>query len=71
MITISPEDNKFYMEKYFEVVEHLLTQNPKDKDLTFSMYEGSLQNGNFSMAAKMAAKMVNAFDVASFSLPQI
>ena len=59
------------MAKYLEVVEHLLTKKPQDKELVFTMYEGSLHNNNFGQAAKMAAKMAQSFNEPAFSLPQI
>ena len=36
------QDRKLFMAKYLEVVEYLLTKKPQDKDLAFTMYEGSL-----------------------------
>ena len=36
------QNRKLYKDKYLELVEHLLTKNPQDKDLVFTMYEGSL-----------------------------
>lgn len=35
-------DSKLYMSKYLEVVEYLITKTPNNKDLTFTLYEGSL-----------------------------
>lgn len=46
-------------------------KNPKDKELTHSLYTGSLMNGQFATAAKMASKMVQLFDEPSFALPNI
>ena len=51
------QDRSLFTAKYLEVVEYLLSKKPQDKDLVFTMYEGSLQNNNFNMAAKMAGKM--------------
>ena len=36
------QDKKLFMAKYLEVVEYLLTKKPQDKELAFTMYEGSL-----------------------------
>ena len=36
------QDRKLFMAKYLEVVEYLLTKKPQDKELAFTMYEGSL-----------------------------
>ena len=63
------QDRKLFMAKYLEVVEHLLTKKPQDKELVFTMYEGSLHNNNFGQAAKMAAKMAQSFNEPAFSLP--
>ena len=43
--------------KYLEVVEHFQEQDPNNKELTFTLYEGCLKSGRFAKAAKMAAKM--------------
>mgnify|MGYP000362334171 CR=1 FL=1 len=63
------QESSLFMAKYLETVEHLQTTNPDDKELTFRLYEGSLKNNKFAKAAKMAAKMVQAFGEHSFSLP--
>ena len=52
-----------------EIVEHLQGRNTDDKELTFTLYEGSLMNNKFAKAAKMAGRMVQAFSEPSFSLP--
>lgn len=52
------QDRNFYQQEYFKVIEILHSKNPKDKELTHSLYTGSLANGNFGTAAKMASKMV-------------
>ena len=65
------QEGKLFMARYLEVVEALQTKNPEDKELTFTLYEGSLQHNNFTKAAKMAAKMVQQFKEESFSLPQV
>ena len=65
------QDRSLFTAKYLEVVEYLLSKKPQDKDLVFTMYEGSLQNNNFNMAAKMAGKMYQSFDNPQFALPQI
>ena len=59
------------MAKYLEIVEHLQGRNTDDKELTFTLYEGSLMNNKFAKAAKMAGRMVQAFNEPSFSLPQV
>ena len=63
------QDRKLFMAKYLEVVEQLLVKKPQDKELVFTMYEGSLHNNNFGLAAKMAAKMSQSFNAPAFSLP--
>ena len=63
--------SKTFLAKYLEVVEELQGQNPDDKELTFTLYEGSLMNNRFAKAAKMAAKMVQSFNEHSFALPQV
>lgn len=65
------QESKLFTTKYLEVVEHLQGQNTGDKELTFKLYEGSLMYNKFAKAAKMAAKMVQAFNEPSFSLPQV
>ena len=62
---------KLFSAKYLEIVEHLQAANPDDKELTFTLYEGSLMANKYAKAAKMAAKMVQAFQEPSFSLPQV
>lgn len=62
-------ESKIFMDKYLELVEKLQGLNPDDKELTFALYEGSLQNNKFSKAAKMAAKMAQQFKEPAFSLP--
>jgi hypothetical protein len=52
------KDRNFYQQEYFKLIEILHGKNPKDKELTHSLYTGSLMNGQFSTAAKMASKMV-------------
>ena len=65
------QDRELFTAKYLEVVEQLLNKKPQDKDLAFTMYEGALQNNNFSTAAKLAGKMYQTFDNPAFALPQI
>lgn len=65
------QDGLIFMAKYLETVELLHTKNPDDKELTYTLYEGSLQNNRFAKAAKMAAKMVQSFNEHSFALPQV
>jgi hypothetical protein len=65
------QERNFYQQEYFKAIEILHGKNPKDKELTHSLYTGSLMNGNFSTAAKMAQKMVQQFDEPSFALPYI
>jgi len=60
-----------FLEKYFETVEKLQGRNPDDKELTFTLYEGSLKHNKFAKAAKMAAKMAKDFNEPSFILPQV
>jgi hypothetical protein len=60
-----------YMARYQTIIENLVNEYPKDKELVYSVYEGSLKNNKFSQAAKMAAKMVNTFDEPSFALNQV
>ena len=67
----SMQESQIFAKRYLEVVEALQAKNPNEKDLTFMLYEGSLQNNKFSKAAKMAAKMAQAFNEPSFSLPQV
>lgn len=52
------KDKNLYQQEYFKLIEILHAKNPKDKELTHSLYTGSLVNGNFATAAKMASKMV-------------
>lgn len=65
------QESKIFSAKYLEIVEHLQAQNPDDKELTFTLYEGSLMNNKFAKAAKMAARMSQKFEELSFSLPQV
>ena len=59
------------MNKYLEVVEYLLGQNPKDKEVVMAVYESSLRCNKFDKAAKMAAKLVNNFQEPKFVLAQV
>jgi len=52
------QERNFYQQEYFKAIEILHGKNPKDKELTHSLYTGSLMNANFATAAKMASKMV-------------
>ena len=36
------QDRELFAARYLEVVEHLLSKKPQDKDLAFTMYEGAL-----------------------------
>ena len=56
--TRSLQEANIFKEKYLETVELLQTKNPNEKELTFMLYEGCLQNNKFGKAAKMAARMV-------------
>jgi hypothetical protein len=69
--TARMQERTFYQQEYFKVIEILHGKNPKDKELTHSLYTGSLMNGQFGTAAKMAQKMVQQFDEPSFALPHI
>jgi len=69
--TSTMQDGNLFMAKYLEIVEMLHTTNPDDKELTYTVYEGSLQNNRFAKAAKMAARMVQSFSEHSFALPQV
>ena len=51
-------EGKAFLAKYLELIEYLQGKNPQDKELTFTLYEGSLKNNKYAKAAKMAAKMV-------------
>ena len=53
------------------VIEGLATNNPTDRELVKSVYDGSLRGNKFDKAAKMASKLANNFKDASFTLPQI
>ena len=46
-----------YVAKYLQLVESLLKNHPKDKDLVQSCYEGSLKSNKFDQVAKIAKKM--------------
>jgi hypothetical protein len=39
------QEREHYQQEYFKVIEILHNQNPKDKELTHSLYSGSLING--------------------------
>ena len=64
-------EGQTFLAKYLELIEYLQGKNPQDKELTFTLYEGSLKNNKYAKAAKMAAKMVQSFGESSFSLPQV
>ena len=65
------QEASFFKEKYLETVEMLQAKHPGEKELTFMLYEGCLADNRFAKAAKMAARMVQAFGEPSFSLPQV
>ena len=60
-----------YMVKYQAIIENLVSEYPKDKELVKSVFEGSIKNNKFALGAKMAAKLVNAFEEPSFALTQV
>lgn len=43
----SMQESQIFAQRYLEVVEALQAKNPNEKDLTFMLYEGSLQNNKF------------------------
>lgn len=57
-----------YMQRYLEVIEKLQVNNPKDKELVKSVFDGSVGNNKFDKAAKMAAKLLNNFNEPSYAL---
>ena len=56
------------MVRYQEIIENLVNAYPKDKELVKSVFEGSLKNNKFGLAAKMAAKLLNQFEESSYAL---
>ena len=65
------KDRKLFNEEYLKTVEHLLKTHGNNKDLNFTLYEGSLQQNNYSVAARMAGKMALSFGEPSYILPQV
>lgn len=57
-----------YLARYMEIIEVLVQEHPKDKELVAAVFEGSLKNNKFAQAAKMAAKLLNNFEERDYAL---